>query len=69
VERGTYFDIRESPPGPVAEEQTALLDILKTRQWESAEARARLEDFHRRFCPFDDGRATERVIAAVFPSA
>lgn len=69
VERGTYFDIRESPPGPVAEEQTALLDILKTRQWESAEARARLEDFHRRYCPFDDGRATERVIAAVFPSA
>ncbi|MFG3099339.1 CDP-glycerol glycerophosphotransferase family protein [Streptomyces sp. NPDC048182] len=64
--RGTYFDIHDEPPGPVAATEEDLLDVFLTGRWrDDTSAKARLE-FRRRFCEFDDGRAAERVVRRVF---
>ncbi|MFI5853686.1 CDP-glycerol glycerophosphotransferase family protein [Streptomyces parvulus] len=66
VVRGTYFDVLHDAPGAVATTQEELSDLLCSGEWRSdqaAEARAR---FRRRFCDFDDGRASERVVRHVF---
>jgi CRISPR system Cascade subunit CasB len=63
--RGTYFDVRAFPPGPVAGSEDELIDIFATGHWcgsRSAELRAA---FRARFCPYDDGRAAERVVRRV----
>ncbi|MFC9060421.1 CDP-glycerol glycerophosphotransferase family protein [Streptomyces sp. NPDC057074] len=66
VVRGTYFDVLREGPGAVATTQEELSELLCSGEWRSdraAEARAR---FRRRFCDFDDGRASERVVRHVF---
>ncbi|QNP72383.1 bifunctional glycosyltransferase family 2 protein/CDP-glycerol:glycerophosphate glycerophosphotransferase [Streptomyces roseirectus] len=63
--RGTYFDLRAFPPGAVARSEDELIDIFATGHWRgsrSAELRAAFRD---RFCPYDDGRAAERVVRRV----
>jgi len=64
--RGLYFPMEEEVPGPVvqrAEEVTELL--LDVGTWQSEFAN-RYEAFRRRFCQWDDGRASARVVEAVF---
>ncbi|MFF8971633.1 CDP-glycerol glycerophosphotransferase family protein [Streptomyces sp. NPDC014995] len=63
--RGTYFDLRAFPPGAVARSEDELIDIFATGHWcgsRSAQLRAA---FRERFCPYDDGRAAERVVRHV----
>ncbi|MEU3520394.1 bifunctional glycosyltransferase family 2 protein/CDP-glycerol:glycerophosphate glycerophosphotransferase [Streptomyces sp. NPDC006654] len=63
--RGTYFDLRASPPGAVARTEDELIDIFATGHWcgsRSAQLRAA---FRERFCRYDDGRAAERVVRHV----
>ena len=64
--RGTYFDIREAAPGPCANDQEELLDILRERRFEEPAAIDQLNAFAERFAPFDDGHAAERVVKMVF---
>ncbi|MFI5658820.1 CDP-glycerol glycerophosphotransferase family protein [Streptomyces sp. NPDC051684] len=64
--RGTYFDIRAFPPGPVAQSQEGLIDILATGHWKGSRAARLRSAFRERFCPHDDGQATERVVRRVF---
>ncbi|MEV0845807.1 bifunctional glycosyltransferase family 2 protein/CDP-glycerol:glycerophosphate glycerophosphotransferase [Streptomyces sp. NPDC049954] len=66
VVRGTYFDLLNEAPGPVAVSEDELLDILTSGEWERDESTARRAAFRRRFCEFDDGRAAERVVRQVF---
>ncbi|WP_052509315.1 bifunctional glycosyltransferase/CDP-glycerol:glycerophosphate glycerophosphotransferase [Kitasatospora griseola] len=61
--RGVYFDLMKEPPGAVATEQDALTEALLAGDPEPA-ARQR---FRERFCPWDDGRAAERVVSRIFP--
>jgi CDP-glycerol glycerophosphotransferase len=58
VERGFYFDIESTAPGPLVDSTDAVLARL-TGSDEHAAARA---EFRRRFCPFDDGKASSRVV-------
>ncbi|MDQ1038282.1 CDP-glycerol glycerophosphotransferase (TagB/SpsB family)/glycosyltransferase involved in cell wall biosynthesis [Streptomyces sp. V3I8] len=63
--RGTYFDLRAFPPGAIARNEDELIDIFATGHWcgsRSAQLRAA---FRERFCPYDDGRAAERVVRRV----
>ncbi|WP_031478219.1 bifunctional glycosyltransferase/CDP-glycerol:glycerophosphate glycerophosphotransferase [Streptomyces bicolor] len=63
--RGTYFDVRSFPPGAVSRTEDELIDIFATGHWcgsRSAQLRAA---FRTRFCPYDDGRAAERVVRHV----
>lgn len=64
--RGTYFDILEEPPGATAQSMDQLARVLRDREFESSESLELLRMFRNRFCEYDDGRATERVIRRVF---
>ncbi|MFW6693405.1 bifunctional glycosyltransferase/CDP-glycerol:glycerophosphate glycerophosphotransferase [Streptomyces sp. MAR4 CNX-425] len=68
--RGTYFDLTADPPGPVCRTVGELADALAgggTPQATPPPAAAELlAGFRRRFCPYDDGHAAERVVRHVF---
>ncbi|MEV6263808.1 CDP-glycerol:glycerophosphate glycerophosphotransferase [Streptomyces sp. NPDC051784] len=68
--RGTYFDLLSGrpgdTPGAVATTQRELLDVLRSGAWRAPGAEALRAAFRRRFCPWDDGRAAERVVRRVF---
>ncbi|MBK7321229.1 MAG: bifunctional glycosyltransferase family 2 protein/CDP-glycerol:glycerophosphate glycerophosphotransferase [Candidatus Microthrix sp.] len=64
--RGTYFDILAEPPGATAQSMEQLVGVLSDREFDSDESQELLRVFRGRFCEFDDGDATERVIKRVF---
>ncbi|MDX3573156.1 bifunctional glycosyltransferase family 2 protein/CDP-glycerol:glycerophosphate glycerophosphotransferase [Streptomyces sp. ID05-47C] len=63
--RGTYFDVRAFPPGAVARSQDELIDIFATGHWRGSRSAQLRAAFRERFCPYDDGRAAERVVRRV----
>ncbi|MEV5728063.1 CDP-glycerol glycerophosphotransferase family protein [Streptomyces pharetrae] len=64
--RGVYFDLMQSPPGPVAHTPGELARIFRDGSHAGAESRRLRAAFRERFCEFDDGRAAERVVRRVF---
>jgi CDP-glycerol glycerophosphotransferase (TagB/SpsB family) len=64
--RGVYFDLMQSPPGPVAHTPEELARIFRDGSYAGEESRALRAAFRERFCEFDDGRAAERVVRRVF---
>ncbi|OSZ58574.1 glycosyl transferase [Streptomyces pharetrae CZA14] len=63
--RGTYFDLRAFPPGAVARSEDELIDIFATGHWRGSRSAQLRTAFRERFCPYDDGRAAERVVRHV----
>ncbi|MFF1438196.1 CDP-glycerol glycerophosphotransferase family protein [Streptomyces sp. NPDC058295] len=63
--RGTYFDLRACPPGAVARSEDELIDIFATGHWRGSRSAQLRAAFRERFCPYDDGRAAERVVRRV----
>ncbi|TQJ53465.1 bifunctional glycosyltransferase family 2 protein/CDP-glycerol:glycerophosphate glycerophosphotransferase [Streptomyces sp. NBC_00080] len=63
--RGTYFDLRGRPPGAVARSEDELIDIFATGHWRGSRSTQLRAAFRERFCPYDDGRAAERVVRRV----
>ncbi|MEV7346503.1 bifunctional glycosyltransferase family 2 protein/CDP-glycerol:glycerophosphate glycerophosphotransferase [Streptomyces sp. NPDC093544] len=63
--RGTYFDLRTFPPGAVARSEDELIDIFATGHWRGSRSTQLRAAFRERFCPYDDGRAAERVVRRV----
>ncbi|QJT02076.1 bifunctional glycosyltransferase family 2 protein/CDP-glycerol:glycerophosphate glycerophosphotransferase [Streptomyces asoensis] len=63
--RGTYFDLRACPPGAVARSEDELIDIFATGHWRGSRSAQLRTAFRERFCPYDDGRAAERVVRRV----
>ncbi|WP_439943178.1 bifunctional glycosyltransferase/CDP-glycerol:glycerophosphate glycerophosphotransferase [Streptomyces sp. BBFR115] len=63
--RGVYFDVRECPPGAVAHSADELADLLSGEHWRGADSARLRAAFRKRFCPWDDGRAAERVVRHV----
>ena len=66
VRRGVYFDIRDIPPGPIVQTREELREILISRAFEAENSLKQIQAFADRFAPWDDGKATQRVIAQVF---
>ncbi|MCX5200866.1 CDP-glycerol glycerophosphotransferase family protein [Streptomyces sp. NBC_00237] len=64
--RGTYFDIRDFPPGAIARTEDELIDIFRTGHWRGSRSAQLRTAFRNRFCPYDDGHAAERVVRRVF---
>ncbi|MFD0444653.1 CDP-glycerol glycerophosphotransferase family protein [Streptomyces indonesiensis] len=64
--RGTYFDITAAPPGPVSRTEDELIALFATGAWCGPRSAALRAAFRDRFCPYDDGRAAERVVRRVF---
>ncbi|WP_240138369.1 bifunctional glycosyltransferase/CDP-glycerol:glycerophosphate glycerophosphotransferase [Streptomyces sp. MUM 178J] len=65
VSRGVYFDLLEEPPGHVARTQDELHDIFVSGAWKDERSDALRGSFRRKFCEYDDGRASERVIRQI----
>ncbi|MBL1087126.1 bifunctional glycosyltransferase family 2 protein/CDP-glycerol:glycerophosphate glycerophosphotransferase [Streptomyces actinomycinicus] len=63
--RGVYFDLRAFPPGAVARNEDELIDIFATGHWRGSRSAQLRAAFRERFCPWDDGRAAERVVRRV----
>ncbi|MHC3473892.1 bifunctional glycosyltransferase/CDP-glycerol:glycerophosphate glycerophosphotransferase [Streptomyces sp. 7R007] len=63
--RGVYFDLRSFPPGAVARSEDELTDIFATGHWRGSRSAQLRAAFRERFCPYDDGRAAERVVRRV----
>ncbi|KAB2351553.1 bifunctional glycosyltransferase/CDP-glycerol:glycerophosphate glycerophosphotransferase [Actinomadura rudentiformis] len=64
--RGVNFDLTEFPPGVVAYTEEDLLKSIRSgAPWGEAAARSR-GAFRERFCPWEDGRASERAVRRVF---
>ncbi|MFG2311730.1 CDP-glycerol glycerophosphotransferase family protein [Streptomyces sp. NPDC048566] len=63
--RGVYFDVMREPPGRVARTPRELAALFADGSYADAEATALRARFRERFCPFDDGRAAERVVRRV----
>lgn len=64
--RGFYFDFEREAPGPLLQTTPEVWEALReldniTRHYATAYSR-----FRKRFCYLEDGRASERVIDAVF---
>ncbi|MBB5870616.1 CDP-glycerol glycerophosphotransferase [Allocatelliglobosispora scoriae] len=64
--RGVNFDLLEHRPGAVAMSFDELCEIFAGGRWADADAAAARAAFRARFCPWDDGRAAERVVRRVF---
>ncbi|MGW2571742.1 bifunctional glycosyltransferase/CDP-glycerol:glycerophosphate glycerophosphotransferase [Streptomyces sp. NPDC001537] len=63
--RGTYVDVRAFPPGALARSEDELIDIFATGHWCGSRSTQLRTAFRERFCPYDDGRAAERVVRRV----
>ncbi|MEN3535526.1 bifunctional glycosyltransferase family 2 protein/CDP-glycerol:glycerophosphate glycerophosphotransferase [Microbispora sp. ZYX-F-249] len=59
--RGFYFDFEAEAPGPVLRTGDDVLDVL--RGGDLGRFAERYERFARRYCPWDDGHASARVVA------
>lgn len=60
--RGVCFGLLEAPPGPVARTPEELVRCIRDGSYADTEAAALRAVFRERFCPYDDGRAAERVV-------
>ncbi|WP_234307552.1 MULTISPECIES: bifunctional glycosyltransferase family 2 protein/CDP-glycerol:glycerophosphate glycerophosphotransferase [unclassified Streptomyces] len=63
--RGTYFDLRTFPPGPVVRGEEEIVDVFLSGRWGGRHASLLRAAFRERFCPYDDGGAAERVVRHV----
>ncbi|GIH72077.1 CDP-glycerol glycerophosphotransferase family protein [Sphaerimonospora thailandensis] len=59
--RGFYFDFETEAPGPIVRTADDLAQVLKSGDFTSY--KARYQDFSEKFCPWDDGQASARVVA------
>ncbi len=63
VLRGFYFDLLPVAPGPLVQEASELLELVRNPDAVQEEYAAKYEAWRERFNPHDDGRAAERVVA------
>lgn len=64
--RGVNFDLLSFPPGVVETTPDGLVDAFTSGRYCSTDADRIRKEFRKRFCPFDDGHAAERVVRRVF---
>ncbi|MFC5906951.1 bifunctional glycosyltransferase/CDP-glycerol:glycerophosphate glycerophosphotransferase [Streptacidiphilus monticola] len=68
--RGVYLDLLSGrpgeTPGAVARTEDELVEVFRSGAWDDSRATELRGAFRERFNEFDDGRAAERVVRAVF---
>jgi len=67
--RGFYFDFEEVVPGPLLKETDQVIDYIEQIDTKSVAYQEKYDRFLERFCSLDDGTASERVLAELFPNA
>ncbi|MFJ3078155.1 CDP-glycerol glycerophosphotransferase family protein [Streptomyces halstedii] len=66
AERGSYFDLREKAPGPVAETEDELFEVFERLKAADTGFQAERAAFAREFGGYDRGDAAHAVVDAVF---
>lgn len=61
--RGFYFDLIPSAPGPVVQDESKLVDLVRHPDAVQAEYASKYAAWREKFNPHDDGHAAERVVA------
>jgi CDP-glycerol glycerophosphotransferase len=64
--RGVTFDLLAEPPGAVATNYRALVDLFATGAYADDAATKARAQFRSRFCALEDGHAAERVVRRLF---
>lgn len=64
--RGFYIDMETELPGPLLMTNDAVVDAIENISGIEEEYKERYDAFYDRFCSWDDGRASEKVVEAVF---
>jgi CDP-glycerol glycerophosphotransferase len=64
--RGFYFDLSLDPPGPLVTTTAELVDRLQDLEETNRSHADGYRRFQERFCPLDDGRATDRFVDRFF---
>jgi CDP-glycerol glycerophosphotransferase len=67
--RGFYFDLESEAPGPICRTTEEVAAALLEASDAGERHGAAYERFRARFCPYDDGRASARVVDRVFGGA
>lgn len=60
--RGFYFDLEKYAPGPLLENNEQLLEQIKLLNVDTFVPNSEYEDFINRYCSWEDGNATKRVV-------
>lgn len=63
--RGFYFDFEAEAPGPLVSQESEITELILSAESWAASYQERYEAFMRRFCPWDDGHAAERVVDVI----
>ncbi len=66
VLRGFYFDIEKEVPGPLLYTTEEVADAVKNIRTIQKEYAPRYEIFYQRFCGWEDGHASQKVVESVF---
>ena len=66
VLRGFYISIEDDVPGPLLFTNEEIVDAVKHIDQVNEKYKERYDKFYDRFCCFDDGHASERVVKQVF---
>ncbi|CAA9327876.1 MAG: CDP-glycerol:poly(glycerophosphate) glycerophosphotransferase [uncultured Nocardioidaceae bacterium] len=64
--RGFYFDLSVDPPGPLSTTTEALIADIRRLPEVRAEHQQAYARFQDKFCPLDDGHATDRFLERFF---
>jgi CDP-glycerol glycerophosphotransferase len=64
--RGFYLDIEKEVPGPLLYTTEDVINAVQNIDEVACKYKQRYEDFYHRFCDWEDGHATEKVVKSVF---
>lgn len=64
--RGFYIDMETELPGPLLMDNDGVMDAIQNIDAVTEKFKDRYEEFYERFCSWDDGRSSEKVVNAVF---
>lgn len=64
--RGFYFDIEREVPGPLVFTSEEVVDAIKNIEDIKKQYSQIYEGFYHRFCEWEDGHASEKVVKSVF---
>ena len=66
VLRGFYIDMETELPGPLVDTTQEVVERIKNIDALNEEFSNRYEQFYQRFCSWEDGNASKRVVDIVF---
>jgi CDP-glycerol glycerophosphotransferase len=66
VLRGFYIDIEKEVPGPLVYTSEEVVESIKDIDSIREKYQDRYEEFYNRFCGWEDGQASKKVVESVF---